>query len=162
MHECCTREVKFFDSSRNRYHQRQWYSDPAIPTFLPVSLDSTLRPSLHPHTNSLLQLHTLLIRLNNINLLPTTITSRRAPNQPIQTNLLVDRTHAFLIGHRDAGAAEDNVHLLEGKPLGLGDVEPDEGGADEGQDAEEHEGAPFHGGQHVGGDLADDEIVPLG
>ena len=81
----------------------------------------------------------------------------------VKTDLLVDLAHALGIGLSGTDGAEDDVHLLEGKTLGLWNEEPDEEGADEGEDAEEDIGAVGHAGEHVGGDLTDYEVVhPVG
>ena len=50
-----------------------------------------------------------------------------------------------------------------GAYLGLRDIEPDEGGADEDHHAEEDEGAVFQVFDHIGCHLANDEVVhPIG
>lgn len=61
--------------------------------------------------------------------------------QPIEANLLVDLCHALKVGLCGTHAAKDNVHLLEGEALGLGQEEPDKGGAEGREHAKEDVGA---------------------
>ena len=52
-------------------------------------------------------------------------------------------------------------HLLETETLGLRDEEPDESSAHVCENTEEDVGAVAHALEHVGCDLADDEVVPV-
>ena len=45
-------------------------------------------------------------------------------NQIIQANLTIDRLHSILISRHNTCATEENVHLLESKPLRLGYEKP--------------------------------------
>ena len=83
-----------------------------------------------------------------------------AVERRVEANLAVDLLHALGVGRGRALGAEDEVHLLEGQTLGLGDEEPDEAGAQGGDDAEEDVGAVVDLCEQVGRDLADDEVVP--
>lgn len=63
----------------------------------------------------------------------------------------------LLLGHTDG--AEQDIHFLEREALGLREEEIDECGTHEGEETEEDVGSVAHVLEHVGGDLADDEVV---
>jgi hypothetical protein len=57
-----------------------------------------------------------------------------------KTNLTVDLSPALVVARSGADGTEEDVHLLEGDTLGLGEEEEDEGGAHGGEDTEEDVG----------------------
>lgn len=108
--------------------------------------------------------HLLLRRIRHkaILLLHPCALARHTPlNGRIQPDLGVDGGNTLTVRGGNAAAPEDEVHFLERELLGLGDVEPDEGGAEGDEAAEEDEGAPGHFLEHVRGHLADYEVVHL-
>lgn len=80
-----------------------------------------------------------------------------------QPQLGVDLLHALLVRRSHTHTAEDDIHLLQGQLLGLGDEEEDEQRAQQGEQAEEDEGAVFQPRDHVRRHLPDDKVVhPVG
>lgn len=77
-----------------------------------------------------------------------------------KTKLGVDSVESgAVVGGVTSLITKDLVHLFEGKTLGLGNHEEDEGGGEETDDTEEDEGAVVHGFDHVGSGLSDSEVV---
>jgi hypothetical protein len=90
-------------------------------------------------------------------------TRRAISGQSGKTEFTVNFGHALLILERGALAAENGVHFLERKPLGFGDNEPDESGAERGDEAKENVGSVRDALEEVGRDLANNEVVhPVG
>ena len=57
--------------------------------------------------------------------------------------------------------SKKTYHLLERETLRLRNNEPDKGGAQGGDETKEDVGAVGDVGEQVGGDLANDEVVPI-
>lgn len=72
--------------------------------------------------------------------------------------LRLDGLDALLLLVR-GGVAKHQVHVLERLALRLRDEEVREGEGDQTEGREEDVGAPADGGEHVGGDEADDEVA---
>jgi len=75
----------------------------------------------------------------------------------VEADLAIDLAHALSISSGNTDGAEQNIHLLEGQTLGLGEEEGDKGRTHEDERAEQDECAIGDTREHVWGNLTDDE-----
>jgi hypothetical protein len=100
-----------------------------------------------------------LLHIAASNMFVAAVVHTSAAEQLSETNLGVDLPPALLLALSSSDRAEERVHLLESQTLGFGEIESDKGCAHGGEDAEEDVGAVLEMREHVGGDLADNEVV---